>query len=189
MFRRLRGRINSAHVLAAVALFVALGGSAVALQRNSVGTRALKPNAVKGTHIKANRVKSKHVRNRGLRGIDLRQNSVKGRHVDESTLTGVRAGNVVWAVVNDRDGNNNARVVRASRAGVTATEGNVARVNFGFDVSRCAWLATRGSPNVSSEPRGYAQTRGGGSSTVVRVPVRNANGGLVDGDFHLAVIC
>lgn len=189
MLRRLRDRINSAHVLAAVALFVALGGSAVALQKNSVGSRALKPNSVKGSHIKQSRVKSKHVNNRSLRGIDIRQNSVKGRHVDESTLTGVRAGNVVWAVVNDPNGNNNARVVRASRAGVTVQEGNQARVDFGFDLSRCAWLATRGSPNTSNEARGYAQTRLGGSNTIVRVAVRNANGAVVDGNFHLAVIC
>ena len=49
MFSRLRRHIGSAHVIALIALFVALGGSAYAalnLPKNSVGAKQLKRGAV-----------------------------------------------------------------------------------------------------------------------------------------------
>lgn len=47
--RRLRDRLSYANVVATIALFVALGGGAyaVTLDRNSVGSKQLKPGAVK----------------------------------------------------------------------------------------------------------------------------------------------
>ena len=53
-FERLRSRFSSAHAIALLALFVALGGSAYALKlpRNTVGSKQIKPNAVKGVDAK-----------------------------------------------------------------------------------------------------------------------------------------
>ncbi len=53
--RRLRGRLTYANVMATVAVFIALGGSAYAaaqLKKNSVGTKQLKNNAVTGAKVK-----------------------------------------------------------------------------------------------------------------------------------------
>lgn len=54
MIRRIRSRITSAHVLAAAALFVALGGSAYAATFGN--------NSVKSRHIVDNKVKSKDLK-------------------------------------------------------------------------------------------------------------------------------
>jgi hypothetical protein len=54
VIRRIRSRITSAHVLAAAALFVALGGSAVAATFGN--------NSVKSRHIVDNKVKSKDLK-------------------------------------------------------------------------------------------------------------------------------
>ncbi len=52
--RRFKGRITSAHVLAIIAIVLALGGNALAftLGKNSVGTKQLKKNAVTTAKIK-----------------------------------------------------------------------------------------------------------------------------------------
>ena len=55
MFRRVRSQLTYANVMATVAVFVALGGSAYAaasLPRNSVGPRQLKKNAVRASKVK-----------------------------------------------------------------------------------------------------------------------------------------
>lgn len=64
--RRLRGRINSAHVIAIVALFVALGGSALAVSKNSVGKKQLKKNAVVSSKIKKNAVTTRKIKNKAV---------------------------------------------------------------------------------------------------------------------------
>lgn len=50
MAERLRSRLTYANVMATIAVFLALGGGAyaVALKRNSVGSKQIKPDAVKG---------------------------------------------------------------------------------------------------------------------------------------------
>ena len=53
--KRFRGRITSAHVIAALALFVAMGGTgyaALSLPKNSVGSKQIKKNAVTSTKVK-----------------------------------------------------------------------------------------------------------------------------------------
>jgi hypothetical protein len=64
-----RSRLSFANVVSVVALFVALGGGAYALQKNSVGSKQIKDSAIK----------SKDVKDDALTATD----------VDESTLSGV----------------------------------------------------------------------------------------------------
>ncbi len=61
----MKPRINSAHVLALVAIVLALGGNAIAftLGKNSVGTRQLKKDAVNSAKVK----------NRSLRAVDFKK--------------------------------------------------------------------------------------------------------------------
>ena len=63
----IRSRLTYANVVATLALFVALGGSAYAVAH--IGT--------------------KQVRNRSLKGIDLKRNTVTGKEVNESKLARV----------------------------------------------------------------------------------------------------
>jgi hypothetical protein len=71
---RIARHLSYANVTASLALFVALSGiswAAVALPRNSVGTKQLKKNAVTGPKIKGNAVTSAKVRNGSLLAADF----------------------------------------------------------------------------------------------------------------------
>ncbi len=79
MLARVRPWLTYANVVATLALFVALGGSAYAVSR----------------------ITSKDVKNRSLRGIDVRRNTLTGKEVRESTLgvvpSSLSAGNASTA--------------------------------------------------------------------------------------------
>ncbi len=67
----MRERLTFANVVSCIALFVALGGSAVALKANSVGSRQIRNNSVRG----------QDVRNGSLKGKDLAAGSVGEREL------------------------------------------------------------------------------------------------------------
>jgi hypothetical protein len=65
----IRSRLSSAHVIAIVALFVALGSTSVAavsLTKNSVGAKQIKKDAVRASEIKSRSVGTSEVRNGAL---------------------------------------------------------------------------------------------------------------------------
>ncbi len=74
----MRERISSAHVLAVIAIVLALGGNAVAfhLGKNSVGPKQLKKNAVTTAKIK----------NEAITGAKVKKGSLTGAQIDASTL-------------------------------------------------------------------------------------------------------
>lgn len=74
MHSTLRGRVSSAHVLAAIALFVALGGT---------GYAAVKIN---GKNIKKGTITSRALKNRTITAAKIKQNALGGTEIDESKL-------------------------------------------------------------------------------------------------------
>lgn len=66
----------SAHLIAVVALFVALGGTAVAVSKDSVSSKQIKDESITG----------KDVRNESLGGVDVANDSLTGDDVNESSL-------------------------------------------------------------------------------------------------------
>ena len=196
MLQRLRGRIGSAHLIGLAALILALTGTSIALPgRNSVDSRDIRNKAVKSVDIGTGQVRTR----------DIRDNAVSGRDVAERSLGPVRfaqrAGNVLWAVVQNPNGAANAVLARSSQPAPTVLEGTGVTVAFNRDVSNCAWTATRGSAEATGvEGAGWAQTSGvAGNINAIDVRTRrgavpgggNANdiGEIVDGDFHLVVVC
>lgn len=72
----MRERLTFANVMSAIAVFLALGGSAVALKANSVGTRVIKNDSVKGRDIGNGKVKGK----------DLKEATLGAREIDEAAF-------------------------------------------------------------------------------------------------------
>jgi len=196
MLRRMRGRIGSAHLIGLAALILALTGTSIALPgQNTVDSRDIRNKAVKSVDIGTGQVRTS----------DIRDNAVSGRDVAEGTLGPVRfaqrAGNVLWAVVRNPAGAGNAVLVRSSQPAPTVLEGTGVTVAFNRDVSTCAWTATRGSSeSFGVEGAGWAQTAGvAGNLNAVDVRTRRGSvpgggsagdiGEIVDGDFHLVVVC
>jgi hypothetical protein len=80
--RSIRERFTFANVMSAIAVFIALGGAAVAagnLPKNSVGTQQLKKNAVTTAKIKKNAITT----------AKIKADAVTGAKVNEATLTTV----------------------------------------------------------------------------------------------------
>jgi hypothetical protein len=74
----MKSRVNSAHVLAIIAIALALGGNAIAftLGKNSVGTKQLKKNAVKTGKIAPEAVKAGKLAKNSIATDRLRPTSV-----------------------------------------------------------------------------------------------------------------
>lgn len=176
MLQRIRGRVGSAHLLAIIALILAISGTAIALPGR---------NTVNGQDIK----------NQAIKSLDVRDNNLRSQDIRESTLKGVASAkdseDVLWAVVTNPAGAGNAGLIRAGQTGTTVGEaGGAVQVNLGRDVSNCAWNATRGMPGGGTEPSGFAEVNGiAGQPTVVEVHARDDAGAAVDGNFHLQVTC
>jgi hypothetical protein len=71
-------RLNYANVVATVALFIALGGGAWALAKDSVGSR----------EIANGSVRSQELTNDDVRGADIEADAVQGSDVADDSLTG-----------------------------------------------------------------------------------------------------
>jgi hypothetical protein len=74
----MRERISSAHLLAVIAIVLALGGNAIAftLGKNSVGSKQLKKNAVVTTKVK----------NEAITAAKIKKGSLTGAQVNSTTL-------------------------------------------------------------------------------------------------------
>lgn len=133
MLTGLRGRIDSGHVIAIVALVVALGGGAYAgVSARSVGTKELKPRAVTPPKIAASAVKTKKIAD----------DAVTGAKVDEASLGTVPNAAAV-------DGMQASAFLSANAAGVPVAGANVdADGNVRRFFNRLGGAPTVTSPNT-----------------------------------------
>jgi hypothetical protein len=169
----IRERATYANVAATLALVLAMGG---------------------GAAVAADQITSKDIAKNAVGGSEIKSNSVKGKDVDEDTLGPVpaagKANNVLWAVVQNPNGQANANLIRAGQDATSVIEGgSVVQVDFGRAVTNCVWQATRASVGTTVEQAGFVQANGGDTPNRVEVRTRNTNGEVVDGDFHLVAIC
>lgn len=68
--------LNYANVMATVAVFLALGGSAYAVAKHSVGPKQLKKNAVRTKSIKNNAVSTKKIKNNAVSSAKIADGAV-----------------------------------------------------------------------------------------------------------------
>ena len=158
MFRRFIP--SPAMVVALVALFMALGGSAYAL-------------VITGASIKNGSVAGRDIKNRSLTGSDIAGNRIGGKAIKESSL-----GTVPSASVSDGV----ARFAVVTAAGVAARTRGVSSISrtspgryqviFDRDVRNCAYIATIGDPGAAAPGQETSPPCAAGS---------NVNGGWSSG--------
>ena len=186
-------RQSPAMIVAMLALFVALTGTAVATTSALIGSAQIRNNSITGLDVK----------NKSLRPIDFR-GSVRGprglRGLPGATgatgATGAKGdkgdpgvpATRLWAVVSNPAGVSNATLVRGAGV-VSLSEGTYVEVVFNQDVSNCAFMVSRNSPNTTVETNGFAQAHSGATPNAVQVATRTEAGLITDGNFHLAVFC
>jgi hypothetical protein len=166
-------------VVALVALFMAMGGSAYAL-------------VVTSGSIRNNTIRSVDVHNRALAGKDMRSGTVGGRAIKESSIGAVPTsilthGSAHFAVLNA--GGQQVRARGTTSAARTA-EGRY-QVIFDRDVRGCAYYATIGGPTAAAPPDNGQITVSGLGSNVNGVDIRTTGAGGNDANkpLHLLVLC
>lgn len=110
MTSRIRKYLSFSNVVAVMALFIALGGSAYAVGKNTIGTSQIKNNAVTAKKIKKNAVVAAKIKNGAVSGAKL--GSVPGDKVNVSSL-----GKVPSAVQADSATTANTATTAASLEG------------------------------------------------------------------------
>jgi hypothetical protein len=99
----MKARISSAHVLALIAIVLAVGGNAFAftLGKNSVGAKQLKKNSVTAKKIKKNAVTGAKIKKNAVTTAKIKDSAVNGAKVADGSLTGsdVNAGSMPFSQV------------------------------------------------------------------------------------------
>jgi hypothetical protein len=172
--RELKRRLPSpATALAAIALIVALGGTAMATQ------------SINGGAIKKQTIGSGKLKHKTLTGFQINTNKLG------TVPAARRAAHTYWAVVNNPPSPGNATLARASDAGISAGEGGGAvTVTFPVNVSGCADVAGRNNAGTTPPGAGFAQTNtSAANANAIEVRTRDEKGAAEDADFHLIVVC
>jgi hypothetical protein len=167
-------------LVALVALFVALGGSAYAAI------------VITGRNIKNSTVEGADIKNGALASRDIKPNSVGGVAILESRLKTVPSasqadGLTRFAVVSSTGTLARGRSVTS----VARTSAGRYQVIFDRDVRACAYLASIGDISASGPPQGSEISTSSLASNVNGVSVRTENdaGAPMDRPFHLVVPC
>jgi hypothetical protein len=173
-----RFRPSPALVLAAIALFAAIGGVAVALPGH---------NSVKSDDIKNNNVKSVDLQNNNVKGADVRESSLGKVPSAKHANTADRATDVFAANV-DSSGN----LLGSIPGGVTSirvSEGTY-RVDFPHAVAGCLIFSAFGSNNVDINPgsTGVIPATNENPNRVAVATFNNA-GAVADRDFYVQMTC
>jgi hypothetical protein len=187
--KHLRLRLTYANLMSSIAVFLVLGGAAVAavnLPGNSVGTRQLKKNAVKTGKVSFEAIRAGKLSKDAVSTNRLRDEAVTGDKVSSSIQ---KSGDLLFATV--APANAAAAIVRGRGAlSVTRVVNGSFIVTFNRDITGCTWLATYGQPNNGFVDARWATVRGRAGADQVGVVLRNQNGAQVDGaGFHVAAFC
>lgn len=169
-------RPSPAMVVAMIALFVALAGTAYAAQTINGG-------AIKKQTIGAGKIKHKT-----LTGYQINVNKLGTVPTAKSAI---RASHTYWAVVNNPPSPGNATLARGSDAGITVAEGGGAvNVIFPVNISGCADVSSRNNAGTTVPGAGTAQTNiSPANPNAIEVHTRDEKGANTDADFHLIVVC
>lgn len=166
---------SPAMVIALVALFFSLGGSAFAL-------------VITGRNIKNSSVTGKDIKNRSLASRDIKRNGLGGAAISESRLGPVpSAEGVLHEAVVAGNG-----VLGRSRGVSSATRAGEGRyqVLFDRDVRGCVYSASIGDAGAAAPAAGLIESSQLASNVNgVSLRTQNSNGAPADRPFHLLVSC
>lgn len=137
--RRGSRNLTVPHVLSALALFVALGGTAVAvgIAKNSVGSQQIKPGAVRTSDIRDGAVARRKIRSNAVTTAKVEDASLTGADINQTTLRSVRAANVIGI---SAEGDGECTLLNPP-AGVTAESEGTGKCAFTFSRSVAACQA------------------------------------------------
>lgn len=177
--RRFIKRPSPAMVVAAIALFMAMGG--VGYAAATIGTKQIKNNSVRGKDIRNHTITGKDVKNDGLGGVSIKESSL-GIVPSADSLSHN-------AVVSSGGQLTRGRGVSS----VARTSTGKYQVIFNRDVRGCVYVASVGDTSAAGPPAGTAAVTSLGTNVngvAIRTVDYNTNGDvLTNKPFHLIVSC
>jgi hypothetical protein len=180
MKRRLRAP-SPAMVVALIALFVSLGGSAYAVA--TIGSDDIINGSIRNRDFKDGTLRGQEAKRDGFGGGAIKESTLG--QVPSAGFAGVADG-VRHAVISNTGG-----TVRTRGATSSARVGaGVYEVIFDRDVRGCVYAATLGDESAAGPGNGQISvTSAPGNVNGVRVRTRNSQGNDDDRSFHLIVSC
>ena len=169
---------SPALIIALVALFFSVGGSAYGL-------------IVTGHSIKNGTVTGADIKNHSLASRDVKHDSLGGAAIAESKLGIVPSAGTAQGVFRQAVVGGNGVLFRG-RGVASANRTAVGRyqVIFDRDVRGCAYFASIGDAGGAPPPAGLVETAALGSNVNgVSLRTQNSNGSPSDRQFHLMVSC
>jgi hypothetical protein len=105
--KQIRKRITYANVMSSIAVFLVLGGAAVAanqLGKNTVGSKQLKKNAVTSSKIKKNAVTGAKIKKGSVGGAKITDGAVTSSDLANGAVTGekINSGSTSFSQITDR---------------------------------------------------------------------------------------
>ena len=189
----IRTHLSSAHVIAMIALFVALGSTSIAavtLTKNSVGAKQIKKNGVGASEVKRNAVGASEIRPNAVAGGDIADNGVGGADLsDNSVGIGELTDNSVGAAEIGTNAVGSAEVANGTIAQADLVAGLLAK-SLEVTVQRTdVALADNTTQAVEAAcPAGTVGVGGGssvdqtGSDDIKLLVSRPGNGGFIPDD-------
>jgi hypothetical protein len=205
---RAKARLSFANVTAALALFVALGGTSYAaatLPFNSVGKGQIKPNAVGKSEAASNSIGTSELRNSGVAAADIKTGAVGPSEVrpnaidsDELADKGIKSADIAddaKAELTAANGVTFRAAVKGDGTGavgnakaITRTGAGAYSVDLGKDVSACQTAAT--IAGAAPNGPGFITVAPGASANLLTVSTFNTDGTTAaDRSFSLLVAC
>ena len=177
---RARSHLSFANVVALVALFVALGGSAYAAAKIDTGDIANK--AVTGKKVDSKTLTAKNFESEAVKTGKIKDEAVSTEKLQDGAVTNEKQAHpAFWAVAEP-----NALLRGNGALSVTRINAGNYRVEFETDVSQCAYQVT--GLDINENRIGHADSDVTNANRVF-VSIRNAAGVRTDADYSLAVTC
>jgi hypothetical protein len=180
--------LSYANVMATVAVFIALGGSAYAvtvLPRDSVGAAQIKRGAVGGSELRTGAVSSRSIRDKSVSLGDI---SARAR----GSLSGAKGDSGPAGVALHAAINSGGAAVRGNATAFTHQDGSgLYMVGFAQDVSACEATATLAAVanGASVEQPTAGRITVGPDGPKVAVRTYAADGSVKDQPFNVIVAC
>jgi hypothetical protein len=186
MKRRLRAP-SPAMVVALIALFVSLGGSAYAVA--TIGSDDIINGSIRNRDFKDGTLRGQEAKRDGFGGGGIKEESLdatKIKQVPSAVAAGVSDGVNRQAVVSNVGATVRGRLVASS----AQTGPGQYQVIFDRDVRNCVYAATLGDESAAGPGNGQISvTSAAANVNGVRVVTRNSGGEAENRSFHLIVSC
>jgi hypothetical protein len=183
MKRRLRAP-SPAMVVALIALFVSLGGSAYAVA--TIGSGDIINGSIRNLDFKDGTLRGNEAKREGFGGGAIKESSLDATQIKQVPASVIADGVTRHAVISNVGGAVRVRGVSSS----AQTGPGQYQVIFDRDVRNCVYSATLGDESAAGPGNGQISvTSAVQSVNGVRVVTRDSDGAAADRSFHLIVSC